>query len=234
MPDDPLILLFVKAPHKGQVKSRLAAVLGEDIALELYKNFVLDILASVDKSGVPCRIFYHPHDSGELMENWLGSHRQYMPQEGNDIGERMARAFRQAFLEGASRVVLIGSDIPDLPPSLLEDAVGRLNRTGAVIGPAKDGGYYLIGFRNNTFLPGIFSGQKWSTDTVFAKTIQLFEQERREVSVLPFWQDVDTIEDLQALMSRNRNSDFSAGRTMHYLSTQRNMLNSAEVSDVKL
>ena len=111
MPDNPVILLFIKAPLSGQVKSRLAAVLGQDAALELYRNFVLDILASIEKSGVPCIICYHPPDSGEIVMNWLGGHLQCLPQEGRDLGERMERAFRRAFSEGASRAVLVGSDI---------------------------------------------------------------------------------------------------------------------------
>jgi len=216
------------------VKSRLAVVLGQDAALELYRNFVLDILALIGKSGVRCRICYHPPGSGETVKNWLGGHLQYTPQEGNDIGERMERAFRRAFSEGASRAVLIGSDIPDLPPDLLLDAFGRLDRTGAVIGPAKDGGYYLIGFRNDAFFPGIFRGMEWSTDTVFSKTLQILEHEQREVSVLPTWQDVDTIDDLKDLMSRNRNGDFSASRTMNCLLSHNSKMDEAEVSDAKI
>jgi len=234
MLDNPLILLFVKAPLRGLVKSRLAAVLGQDSALELYRTFVLDILASIEKSGVPCRICYHPADSGKIVMNWLGNHLQYLPQEGRDIGERMERAFRQAFSEGASGAVLIGGDIPDLPPKLLNDAFASLSKNGAVIGPAKDGGYYLIGFRSDTFFPDIFRGIVWSTDTVLSRTLQIFERAHHKVSLLPPWSDVDTIDDLKDLMSRNRNGGFSDSRTMNYLSILRNKMNSAEVSDAKI
>jgi rSAM/selenodomain-associated transferase 1 len=234
MPHTPLILLFVKAPLPGQVKSRLAAVLGHDAALELYWNFVLDMLASIEKSGIPCRVCYYPPDSGETVQNWLGGHLQFMAQEGNDLGERMEAAFRRVFSEGASRAVLIGSDIPDLPPSLLQDAVERLDRTGAVIGPSKDGGYYLVGFRDDAFFPGIFSGPKWSTDTVFADTEAIFERAHKQFFLLPPWRDMDTVEDLKDLMNRNRNSDFSGSRTMRCLSSQKNMMNPAEVSDAKV
>jgi rSAM/selenodomain-associated transferase 1 len=231
MPDNPVILLFVKAPLRGQVKSRLAAVLGQDAAVELYRNFVLDIMASIEKSGVPCKVCYHPPDSGKIVKNWLGGHLPYMPQEGKDIGEKMERAFRRAFSEGASRAVLIGSDIPDLTSKLLNDALASLSKNGAVIGPAKDGGYYLIGFRNDAFFPGIFHGPEWSTDTVFSKTLQIFSRAHQKVSLLPAWRDMDTVEDLKDLMSRNRHSGFSDSRTMNYLSFLKNKLNSAEVSD---
>jgi hypothetical protein len=234
MPDNPVILLFVKAPLRGQVKSRLAAVLGQDAALELYRNFVLDILASIEKSGVPCIICHHPPDSGEIVKNWLGGRHRFLPQEGRDIGERMERAFRRAFSEGASRAVLVGSDIPDLTPKLLNDALALLSENGAVIGPATDGGYYLIGFRSETFLPDIFRGVAWSTDTVFSRTMQIFERAHHKVSLLPPWRDVDAIDDLKDLMSRNRNGGFSESRTMNYLSLLRNKMSSAEVSDVKV
>jgi uncharacterized protein len=234
MPHTPLILLFVKTPGKGHVKSRLAAVLGQDTALELYRNFVLDMLASIAKSGIPCRVCYHPSDSGETVRQWLGDHLKYMPQEGHDLGERMEQAFRRAFSEGFTRAVLIGSDIPDLPPALLQDAVNRLDRMGAVIGPSKDGGYYLIGFRKETFFPMIFHGPEWSTDTVFRKTFQIFGQEQREVSLLPALQDVDTINDLKDLMERGRNSAFRPSRTIAYLAGIETKLHTSEVSDVKV
>lgn len=234
MPDNPLILLFVKAPLRGQVKSRLAAVLGQDAALELYRNFVLDILASIETSGIPFRICYHPPDGGETVKKWLGGHLQYMAQEGNDLGERMERAFRRAFSEGATRAVLIGSDIPDLPPKLLNDSLASLSENGAVIGPAQDGGYYLIGFRSETFFPDIFHGIAWGTDTVFRKTLQIFERAHQKVFLLPAWRDMDTLEDLKDLMDRNGNGGFSDSRTMYYLSFLKNKMNSAEVSDAKV
>jgi rSAM/selenodomain-associated transferase 1 len=231
MIDNPVILLFVKAPLRGQVKSRLAAVLGQDAALALYRTFVLDILASIEKSGVPCIICYHPPDSGEIVKNWLGGRLPRFPQVGKDIGERMERAFRRAFSEGVSRAVLVGSDIPDLPPELLNDALASLSENDAVIGPAKDGGYYLIGFRRETFLPDIFRGIAWSTDTVFSRTMQIFELAHHKVFLLPPWRDVDTIDDLRDLMNRNRNGGFSDSRTMDYLSLFQAQMDSAEVSD---
>jgi rSAM/selenodomain-associated transferase 1 len=157
-----------------------------------------------------------------------------MPQEGNNLGERMEQAFRRIFSEGVSRAVLIGSDIPDLPPALLQDAVERLDRMGAVIGPSKDGGYYLIGFRKDTFFPDIFHGPEWSTDTVFRKTMEIFGQERHEVSVLPAMQDVDTVTDLNDLIERGRGSACRPSRTMGYLDGIETGLHSSEVRDAKV
>lgn len=234
MPDNPLILLFVKAPIRGQVKSRLAAVLGPDAALDLHRNFVVDIMESIEKSGIPFRVCYHPPDAGETMKHWLGAHLPYMPQEGNDLGERMERAFGRAFSEGVSRAVLVGSDIPDLPTAMFTDAFRALNSHDAVIGPALDGGYYLIGFNKDTDFPGVFSGIEWSTGDVFSRTMQAFEHAGKRVHQLPFWRDMDTIDDLKDLMTRNSFGSFSRSRTMNSLSLQKNKMNSAEVSDAKV
>jgi len=133
------------------------------------------------------------------------------------VGERMENAFRQAFTRGFSRVVLIGSDIPDLPSPLINEALAALRMHDAVIGPARDGGYYLIGFRNDTFFPAVFSGIAWSTGAVFRSTMQAFGKAGQRVHELPLWQDVDTIEDLKDLAARSRRSAFSSSRTMSFL-----------------
>jgi len=234
MPDNPLILLFVKAPIKGQVKSRLASALGQDIALDLYRTFVLDILAAIETSGIHCTTCYYPPHNGETVSSWLGAHRRYMPQDGNDLGERMEGAFRRAFSKGASRVVLIGSDLPDLPPELFKEAFASLLENGAVIGPARDGGYYLIGFRSDAFLPAVFHGIEWSAATVFARTMAIFERKGRQVHLLPPWQDVDTIDDLMDLSERNRGPACNAPRTMAYLHSIDTDLLTSEVRDANV
>ena len=217
MADQPLIILFVKVPAGSQVKTRLAAALGENAALELYRRFVQDILDTLAQTGIPVMICYYPPDSPNAVAAWLGPGQQYLPQEGRDVGERMENAFRNAFTRGFSRVVLIGSDIPDVPVPLIKEALAALRMHDAVIGPARDGGYYLIGFRGDTFFPGAFSGIAWSTDTVFRSTMQAFGKAGQRVHDLPPWQDVDTIEDLKDLAERSRRSAFSSSRTMSFL-----------------
>jgi rSAM/selenodomain-associated transferase 1 len=234
MADQPLILLFIKAPARGQVKTRLAVALGEDAALELYQRFVQDILDTLEQTGIPVMICYHPPGSGNAVAEWLGPGQQYLPQEGRDVGERMANAFRQAFTRGFSRVVLIGSDIPDLPAPLLNEAMAALLTHDSVIGPARDGGYYLIGFRHDTFFPGVFSGIAWSTGTVFCSTMQAFEKAGQQVHELPLRQDVDTIEDLKDLAARSRRSAFSSSRTMSFLAGLKDAHFSSEGSDATI
>jgi uncharacterized protein len=234
MADQPLIILFVKAPVRGQVKSRLAAVLGDDTTRELYRNFCLDILDTLEQTGLPVRICYYPPDSGNAVAGWMGPGHEYLPQEGRDVGERMENAFRQAFSRGFSRAVLIGSDIPDLPAPFFSDAMAALLSYDAVIGPARDGGYYLIGFRNDTFLPGVFSGIPWSTGTVFRSTMHAFGQAGQRVHALPLWQDVDTMEDLKDLEVRNRRSPFRSSRTMSFLARIKHTSFFSEGSDATI
>ncbi len=221
MPDDSLILLFIKAPVKGRVKSRLAAVLDEDTALELYRNFVLDILDTIEQTSHPYRICVQPPDSIPAVADWLGRHHHFMPQDGNDLGERMGKTLHQVFAEGYDRAVLIGSDIPDLPAAILDDALSGLSDNDAVIGPAKDGGYYLIGFRINTFFPDVFHAIEWSTAAVFSRTMEVFAEAGLRVHALPAWRDVDTSEDLRDLWERNRGTAFRHSRTMNVLETMK-------------
>ncbi len=211
------ILLFIKAPLKGRVKSRLASILGEDAALELYRSFALDILDTIERTGHPCTIFFYPPDSGEAVTAWLGPGRTCLPQEGEDLGLRMANAFATIFNRGDSRAILIGSDLPDLPADLLSGALKALDDHDAVIGPARDGGYYLIGFRRETFLPDVFQGIEWSTNRVFAETVARFERLGKRVFLAPAWRDVDTPEDLKDLAARNMKTPFAKSRTMKCL-----------------
>lgn len=209
-----LILLFAKAPVKGQVKSRLAASLGEESALDLYRCFVLDLLAAIDAGGQDVVIEYDPPEGRDDMARWLGSGRRYQAQQGADLGARMENAFRSAFSSGASRAILIGSDLPDLPAKMLTEAFDELECHDAVVGPALDGGYYLIGFRREGFRPEVFRNIPWSTSAVFAETLQVLQRTAAHVHLLPQWQDVDTIEDLRSLCKRSKGTAFEQSQTM--------------------
>ncbi len=227
MDNNALILFFVKAPGRGKSKSRLAAKLGDDIAAELYRSFVLDMLQTIDRTGISSMVCYHPAEAGDEVKGWLGMERSYLAQRGGDVGERMEHAFREAFSRGWTRTVLIGSDIPDLPESLLGEALARLDGHDAVIGPAEDGGYYLIGFRNDTFLPEVFRGILWSTDAVFSMTSAVLAGAGRTLHQLPRWRDVDTVHDLEDLLARNVRTGFRSSRTMSCLAAIRNRMAAA-------
>jgi rSAM/selenodomain-associated transferase 1 len=217
MPEKSVILLFIKAPIMGQVKSRLAAVIGKKAAFELYKCFILDIVDTIKKTGQPFKIFFYPPDALAAVTSWLGRRWHFMPQQGNDLGQRMENAFMRCFSEGFERAVLIGSDLPDLTPSVLHEAISSLAENDVVIGPAPDGGYYLIGFNKGTFMPRLFHGIPWSTETVFQETMTILQDSPLTVHRAPQWNDVDTAEDLKALFKRNKDGRFDNSRTMTYL-----------------
>ncbi len=211
------LLLFVKSPIKGQVKTRLAAEIGEDFTVGLYKRFVEDLISLVENLDVHLELcFYPPHTRLNFSE-WLGEQYCYTPQVGDNLGERLKNAFDNAFEEGFSNVVAIGSDSPDLPVHYLIESFEALPAHDAVIGPANDGGYYLIGFSKEGFIPEVFDNISWSTDSVFEQTISILKRHGRTVYLLPSWHDVDTIADLKSLLLRTKNTVFEKSKTNLYL-----------------
>lgn len=218
------ILLVVKYPEKGKVKVRLSRETDETFARGLYRNFVLDTLSMLERSGVPFVVCFDPADALEKFKDWLGSECQYLAQRGEDLGERLSNGLSDAFSRGAENALVMGSDIPDLPENILLEACVALETNDAVIGPSPDGGYYLIGFQQTAFLPAVFEGIAWSTETVFRKTVEKLRRGRCNYHTLPSWADVDTLRDLESLAERSVDSTFNSSRTMIYLSQHREML----------
>jgi rSAM/selenodomain-associated transferase 1 len=217
IPDKSVILLFIKAPVEGMVKSRLAGAIGEKTATELYKNFLLDGIEAVEKTGYPFKICVYPPEAETTAASWLGNRYVYLSQKGEDLGERMENAFHVCFSEGYERAILIGSDLPDLEPEVLHGALRSLDKSDVVIGPAFDGGYYLIGFTGKAFFPDLFRGIRWGANTVFGETMSILRASGLTVHQAPMWNDVDTVEDLQTLCSRSAGTAFDNSRTMTYL-----------------
>ncbi len=209
--------MFVKAPVKGRIKSRLAAAIGEDAALELYQRFVSDTIAAARTLAVPWRICFYPPDAGTTVRAWLGNDYVYMPQEGNELGERMAQAFAQVFHEGYDRAVLIGSDIPELSAAVLHEAITALDKNDAVLGPAADGGYYLIGSTAKAFLPSVFQDMTWSTGTVCDETFGRLKRCCRRTHLLPKLHDIDTRDELCLFFKQHRNDPVGSSSTLAYL-----------------
>jgi len=211
------ILLFVKLPAEGHVKTRLGAQLGEDTAAKLYESFVLDTLGLVNSLDAHLRICFSPAAAEDEFKQWLGTDYSYAPQTGRDLGQRMRNAFSQAFSDGFSEVVVIGSDIPDLPAEYLDQAFMVLGVNDVVVGPSSDGGYYLIGFSIDSFLPEAFDYISWSTADVLEQTTEILKGQGRRTRMLPQWNDIDTAEDLQLLIERNKNTAFSESATFFCL-----------------
>jgi len=195
--DDRCLLFFIKNPQKGQVKKRLAAAIGDEMAVRLYKRFLLEMLSTLNKGTFLFYLCVYPVDALESLKAWLGEDYLYMPQQGENLGERMKNAFTEALAMNFKRVVLIGSDIPSLPLEFIEEAFMSLEKKDVVIGPSADGGYYLVGFRDRKFSPRAFKGIPWSTERVFEETMKIFEHEGLTVHTLKMLRDIDTVQDLR-------------------------------------
>jgi uncharacterized protein len=197
------ILVFLKAPSPGQVKTRLGKWIGDAQAAQLYQYFVEDILTAVDALGVNSLIFFSPVNALSMLQRWLGFHRTYIPQQGDNLGDRMAHAFRTSFGLGYQQVLIVGSDSPDLPSAYLREALETLQQDKVVIGPSEDGGYYTLGFTPHTFCPEVFQDMPWSTSQVYPLTLERLKHNAHAIQILPTWSDIDTLDDLWAFYHRH-------------------------------
>jgi uncharacterized protein len=191
----PVLLVFVRAPRRGGVKTRLAAEVGEDAALAVYRRLAEHTLAEARSlAGVELCVHHAPADAAAEVRAWLGEGPRYLPQADGGLGERMRDAFARAFAGGARRVAIVGSDLPGLSAVLLARAFRLLEERDAVLGPARDGGYYLLGLRRP--VEGVFAGVPWSTPRVLAATLERFRAAGIEPALLEELADVDRAEDL--------------------------------------
>lgn len=198
------LIIFIKAPVPGKVKTRLVPPLTPQGAAALYRAFARDTLALARRvSGIRIEVAYDAL-GGPSRPEWLGD-TPFFPQEGQDLGERLKRAFSRAFSAGASRVAVIGSDIPHLDPGLIERAFSRLERSDVVIGPCPDGGYYLIGL--NHPCPELFDGISWSTSEVLTETVAALSQKGLSFGLLAEQSDIDTARDLELIAERPEPDD---------------------------
>jgi rSAM/selenodomain-associated transferase 1 len=211
------IVIFVRSPDRGRVKTRLTAVLDEDTAVELYRCFVLDLLRTLSRGNFSLRICFYPAEAERKLADWLGEEYVYVAQQGRDLGERMENAFLAAFAEGFQRVAVIGSDIPDLPGEVFEETINALAWKDGVVGPAIDGGYYLIGFNSDRFLTEVFKDIDWGAPSVFQRTMGMLARHGYEVHVLPQWRDIDTYDDLIAFMRDHELTQAGKLLTLDYL-----------------
>ncbi|HUG93895.1 MAG TPA: TIGR04282 family arsenosugar biosynthesis glycosyltransferase [Planctomycetaceae bacterium] len=200
------------------MKTRLAAEWGNERAAELYAAFVADTMDRFRTTGDRRFVGYTPDDaaSAGYFANVARGDFELWPQPGGTLGERLEAFFQMAFAAGAARVVVIGSDSPTLPREYVEQAFELLtgletvpagnvegsvvttrSAAGSVLGPATDGGYYLVGLRDR--IPPIFSDVEWSTRGVLRQTVARLGQCGVSLALLPPWYDVDTFEDVELL-----------------------------------
>lgn len=186
-----LILIFVKNPALGKVKTRLAEGIGNEKALEVYLN----LLAITEKvtQEIP-NATLHVYFSDHQEEKYWGSQKQFI-QQGKDLGEKMLDAFERGFDLGFKNIIGIGSDLPDLSRKIIQDAFEILKEKDTIFGPAKDGGYYLLGMKQ--VHQCIFQNKAWSTCHLLEDTVNDLERHKISFSKnLPLLNDIDTPEDL--------------------------------------
>lgn len=199
-------ILMVKYPGIGKVKSRLARHIGDTYALDLYKLFVRDIISTVEKENINLQIAYTPVNQLPQFKKWLGHNHAYLPQVGDTLGDRLISVFKEAFAGGMEFAIAIGSDIPDLPGNIISEALEKLREFDIVIGPCPDGGYYLVGFQAGTFTEKIFHIDEWSTSNVLNDTIKKIKETGLNYHELPFWTDIDEIDDLKDMFQKNKDA----------------------------
>lgn len=192
MPAKNLLLIFVKNIRLGKVKTRLARSIGDDNAFEVYKH-LLGITEretdSLDES-VDVRIYF----SDVIIDTkWPG--KEKFVQQGEDLGARMKDAFNKGFEDGYERIIGIGSDLPDLTAAVMIEGLSALEDSEVVFGPAKDGGYYLIGMKQ--MVPSIFENKPWSTEKLLELTLSELKSQNKTVHLLKELNDIDTLEDLK-------------------------------------
>jgi rSAM/selenodomain-associated transferase 1 len=183
-------LLMLKAPRAGFVKTRLAAGIGADAARAAYVAMV-EKQAREIPMGWAKAIHFAPADAGEEMRAWLGQSGFFTPQVDGDLGARMGAALSAAWTAGFARAVLLGGDCPWITRELLLRVERELAGCDLVIGPAADGGYYLLGINAGVAPP--FAAIDWSTERVLAQTLALAEENRARVCLLPELEDVDDV-----------------------------------------
>jgi hypothetical protein len=195
------LLLFTRYPEKGHTKTRLIPDLGADGAALLQKRLtervVMQANLLTERSGIET-IVHYAGGNGKKMTSWLGP-MNCIEQTSGDLGQRMRTAFEDSFAGGTETAVLIGSDIPEITADLLQQAFTSLTTNEVVIGPTRDGGYYLIGLvarQAPQLLPLIFEKMIWSTGDVLANTIRRLEQAGYDAATLPSLRDIDLPEDL--------------------------------------
>ncbi len=193
---DPRLIVFVKAPRPGFVKTRIAATLGADAACRIYSGLVATLLATL--APLPkVELRFTPDEALDEIQPWLRPGWSASPQGPGDLGNRMHRAF----VDAGGSAILIGSDCPYIQQAHLSQAAEHLATHDVVLGPAEDGGYWLIGL--NRPCPALFEGIDWGSSTVLAATLKEAALQDYRVQLLPTLRDVDTLEDYLRLTVGN-------------------------------
>lgn len=216
--DKNLLIIFVKNPVEGFVKSRLATSIGDYPAFLIYKELLdkahkLAILTPFTKA-----VYYSSFiDDNDIWENDVF---QKFLQREEGVGNRMRNAFADSFQSGFEKVVLTGSDIIGLTPEVIENAFTYLDKSDVVLGPAKDGGYYLIGLKQPHVK--LFQDINWSTDKVLSQTLDKIQNLKLSSKLLPELSDLDRIDDFQFLSNADRKKFGDIVKNMDFVEVESN------------
>lgn len=195
--DKQALILLVRYPRAGQVKTRLAATLGDELAAEFYTLCAQHIFAESARlpATVETYLYYADEEDAGAIRQWVQRPFHFLPQIDVDFGGRMAHAFRTVFSHGSQKAVIVGTDVPDLSAAVIVEAFQALDSHQVVLGPDHDGGYYLLGLRQ--LHSQLFTGMAWGTDQVFDQTWQVIEKLGLSVYLVPTLMDIDTEADLR-------------------------------------
>jgi len=200
-PPPQRLLVFARLPELGKVKTRLASSLGDERALAVYEAMLRDLLQSIGASTTETEIeiVWAPTAAatGEKLRRAFGE-RNLAMQTGTTLGDRLAMAFSERFFfQATQKIIAIGVDDPRLSRETIDHAFALLDSCEWVLGPATDGGYYLIGCRAGAFDPSVFADIEWGSEKVLAATLQKIRDLGTTVAILPMRSDIDTAEDLE-------------------------------------
>lgn len=191
------LIIFTKNPEAGKVKTRLAATIGNEAALSAYVQLLSHTVSITNYLPVDKFVFYSSHI--EQKDIWNNKHFFKQVQAGSDLGDKMKNAFAATFQKGYDKIVVIGTDCPDLNADIIMNAFAYLNSHDVVIGPAEDGGYYLLGMKQ--LYSELFEDINWSTNTVLDETRIKCKSLNLNYGLLPVLNDIDEEKDLIHLIS---------------------------------
>ena len=195
---DTAIIVFTRFPVEGKVKTRLAKNMGNKFAVSFFRvcaEHTFRQLLKVKETGPELFLFCSEENEIEQVMKWAGNNFKYYSQQGSDLGIKMFNAFNTVFKKGYKKVIIIGTDSPDVSMNIIQSAISALDNFSVVIGPANDGGYYLLGFKSK--LIDLFSGIEWSTNSVLDNTIEKLNNSKINYFMLEELTDIDTLDDLQ-------------------------------------
>ena len=198
--------IFAKYWQPGQVKTRLAAGVGPERAAAIYCQFVHTLLARLDQHAEVRLLVFSPKQHASDFETILSHRWRQLPQANGDLGQRMKDFFARRFAEGFQRVIILGTDSPNLPLEIVDSALAKLKTDPVVLGPTEDGGYYLVGAQG-PHVPPIFTGIPWSTPQVWEATLKALSSSNTSFHTLRYWYDVDNVTDFQRLLLELDDSD---------------------------